>query len=48
MESFSSENRTIYTDVTINTKIFVPTKREEANPPKEPSRFMKNPYKDMK
>jgi hypothetical protein len=67
MESFSTENRVVYTDLSINAKVFVPVDKSPKTSPKlsvnakeyfpltdnsnikEPvSRFMKNPYKNMK
>ena len=34
MESFSTENRIVYTDLSINAKVFVPTEKSPKTSPK--------------
>jgi hypothetical protein len=36
MESFSSENRIVYTDLSINAKVFVPTMKKSQTPKTSP------------
>ena len=36
IQSFSSENRIVYTDLSINAKVFVPTMKNSQTPKKSP------------